>query len=80
MKKPKKERRGVSYQKRVAEVNRIYDAHVRSGLSNREIWRRWVYPRYGIRERTFYNLLKAPSRPSSAIPRDMQLYLRFDDE
>jgi len=79
MKKEKKLRRGVSYQKRVAEVNRVYDSYARSGLSNREIWRRYVYPRFGISERTFYNLLKAPSRPSSQIPRDMQLYLQFED-
>ncbi len=79
MKKEKKLRRGVSYQKRVAEVNRIYDSHARSGLSNREIWRRYVYPRFGISERTFYNLLKAPSRPQTQIPRDMQLYLQFED-
>ena len=45
-------RRGVSYQKRVADVNRIYDRHARSGLSNREIWRRYIYPRFGISERT----------------------------
>lgn len=78
-KNQKKVRRGVSYQKRVADVNRIYDSHVRSGLSNREIWRRYVYPRFGISERTFYNMLKAPSRPCSEIPRDMQLYLDFDE-
>lgn len=77
--KQKKVRRGVSYQKRVSDVNNIYDTHVRSGLSNREIWRRYVYPRFGISERTFYNMLKAPSRPSSVIPMDMQLYLDFGD-
>lgn len=46
-------RRGVSYQKRVEEINRIYDLHARSGISNREIWRRYVYPVYAITERTF---------------------------
>ena len=72
-------RRGVSYQKRVADVNRIYDQHVRSGLSNREIWRRYIYPRFGISERTFYYMLKAPTHPRTAIPKDMQLYLNSDD-
>lgn len=72
-------RKGVSYKKRVAEVNRIYDRHARSGLSNREIWRRYVYPRFGISERTFYYMLKAPSLRDTAIPRDMQLYLKFED-
>ena len=63
MKKPNP-RRGVSYEKRVADVNRIYDQHARSGLSNREIWRRYIWPVFGISERTMYSLLKAPSRLS----------------
>ena len=79
MKKDKRVRRGVSYAKRVADINRVYDEHSRSGLSNREIWRRWIYPRFGISERTLYNMLKAPSRPSSAVPKDLQLYLEFED-
>lgn len=48
-----------SYAKRVKEVNAIYDQHARSGLSNREIWRRYIYPIYGISECTFYNYLKS---------------------
>lgn len=53
---------GLSYEKRVADVNAIYEQHVRSGLSNREIWRRYIYPRFGISERTLYNMLSAPAR------------------
>lgn len=49
--------KGKSYIKRVREVNNIYDQHCKSGLSNREIWRRYVYPIYGISEKTFYNYL-----------------------
>lgn len=52
-------KRGMSYKKRVADINRIYDEHVRSGLSNREIWRRYIYPVYAISERTFYNIMNA---------------------
>lgn len=52
-------KRGMSYKKRVADINRIYDEHVRSGLSNREIWRRYIYPVYAISERTFYNMMNA---------------------
>lgn len=52
-------RLGCSYAKRVREVNAIYDKWVKTGLSNREIWRRYVYPRYGITEKTFYNYLSA---------------------
>ncbi|RUL59105.1 hypothetical protein EHV08_04550 [Prevotella koreensis] len=50
--------KGISYQKRVKEINAIYDKHVKSGLSNREIWRRYIYPIYGISERALYNYLK----------------------
>lgn len=32
-------RHGVSYQKRVADINRIYDLYVKKGVPNREIWR-----------------------------------------
>lgn len=56
-------RKGKSYAKRVAEINQIYDTYVKTGLPNREIWKRYVYPKYGITERTFYNLLKASSNP-----------------
>ena len=57
------ERRGLSYEKRVAEVNALYDRYVKTGLSNREIWRRYVWPRWGVSERTFYNMLYAPAKP-----------------
>ena len=59
----KKKRRGKSYAKRVADINQIYDSYVKTGLSNREIWRRYIWPQYGISERTFYNLLKASGNP-----------------
>lgn len=55
-----KKRRGRSYKKRVQDINRIYGEYVKSGLSNREIWLRYVYPVYAISERTFYNILNAP--------------------
>lgn len=51
--------RGMSYRKRVEDINRIYDQYARSGLSNREIWRRYIYPVYAISERTFYNIMNA---------------------
>lgn len=55
-------RYGRSYIQRVIEVNEIYDSHARSGLSNREIWRRHIYPKYGISEKTFYNYINASAR------------------
>ncbi len=54
-----KQRRGMSYRKRVEEINRIYDHYAKTGLSNREIWRRYIYPVYAISERTFYNIMNA---------------------
>jgi len=76
----KDRRRGVAYQKRVLDINRIYDEHAKSGLSNREIWRRFVYPRYGICERTFYNMLTAPAMKTIVIPKETELFLNFDGD
>lgn len=74
-------RRGVSYKKRVEEVNRIYDREVKRGLPNREIWRRFIYPVYGITERTFYNLLNASADGSKRIADDgVRQLLLFSDE
>lgn len=50
--------KGKSYALRVRAVNDVYDEHVKDGISNREIWRRYVYPLFGISERTFYSYLK----------------------
>lgn len=71
-------RRGASYQKRVTDINRIYDQHAKSGISNREIWRRFVYPVYAISERTFYNLLKASCDPKNEVSQEAQTFLQFD--
>jgi hypothetical protein len=71
-------RRGASYQKRVTDINRIYDQHAKSGISNREIWRRFVYPVYAISERTFYNLLNASCDPKNEVPQETQTFLQFD--
>lgn len=71
-------RRGVSYQKRVQDINRIYDDHAKDGVSNREIWRRYVYPTYGISERTFYNILNASCETKNIMPEDVQMFFDFD--
>ena len=49
---------GISYQMRVKAVNAIYDKHIRDGVSNRYIWRTYIYPIYGISERNLYKYLK----------------------
>ena len=73
-------RHGVSYQKRVADINRIYDQYVKTGVPNREIWRRYIYPVYGISERTFYNILNASADPRNDLPEDTQLFSNFGEE
>ena len=74
-------RRGVSYKKRVEEVNRIYDREARRGIPNREIWRRYIYPVYGITERTFYNLLNASAEEKNKIADEsIRQLLLFKDE
>lgn len=74
-------RRGVSYKKRVEEVNRIYDREAKRGVPNREIWRRFVYPVYGITERTFYNLINASAEEKNLIAdEDIRQLLLFKDE
>lgn len=50
---------GCSYVKRVKEVNAIYDEYAKTGLSNRAIWKRYIWPIYGISEKTFYNYINA---------------------
>lgn len=72
-------RQGISYRKRVEDINRIYDRHAPRGLSNREIWRRYVWPAYGISERTFYNLLKASANEALRIRSDLRQLLLFSD-
>lgn len=49
--------KGSSYEARVREVNEIYDSYLRSGIPNREILRRYIWPKYKISERTLYNYL-----------------------
>lgn len=63
MKKCRQKIVGRSYAHRVAEVNRIYDEHAPSGLSNREILRRYIWPLFPISEKTFYNLINASADP-----------------
>ena len=50
-------------------------------MSNREIWRRYIYPVYGITERTFYNMLKASAdeRKLIAADDDVRELLLFQD-
>lgn len=73
--------RGMSYRKRVIEINRIYDQHARSGLSNREIWRRYIYPAYWISERTFYNMMNATAGSDDpVVASDMPGLFDFMDD
>lgn len=67
---------GCSYAKRVVEVNRIYDEYSRTGLPNRTIWRKYIWPVYGISEKTFYNYINAAANPAIAAKEEaLQLSL-----
>lgn len=72
-------RRGISYRKRVADIGVIYEQKAREGFTNREIWRRFVYPVYAISERTFYNIINASVKPENAIPDDCLLLFTDED-
>ena len=63
MKKNRTKITGCSYAFRVEDIVRIYDEHARSGLSNREILRRYIWPKYHICEKTFYNIINASVDP-----------------
>lgn len=68
--------KGRSYERRVLEVNAIYDEYAKTGLSNREIWRRYIYPIYAISEKTFYNYINAAASPKVVAHKEqMQLSL-----
>lgn len=75
-----KRRKGVSYQKRVKDINRIYDEQAKLGLSNREIWRRFIYPKWGICERAMYKILNAGADPVNNIPDEQLSLFEFEDE
>lgn len=72
-------RYGLSYKKRVSDINRIYDRYVKLGLSNREIWRCYIYPTYAISERQFYNILNASADPRNEIPQEQEPFLKFEE-
>lgn len=63
MKKNRTKIVGRSYAHKVGQVLRIYDEHARSGLSNREILRRYIWPLYPMCEKTFYNIINASADP-----------------
>jgi hypothetical protein len=68
MKKSGRALHGLSYAKRVADINSIYDKYAKTGMTNRAIWKRHIYPVYAISEKTFYNILNASAKPSAQIP------------
>ena len=69
--------KGLSYRKRLHDVNEIYDHWAKLGYPNRTIWRNWIWPVFCISERTFYNLLKRSETPELDLP-SAQLYIKFD--
>jgi hypothetical protein len=53
---------GKSYLKRLTEVISIYDEYASQGVTNAYIYKNYIYPKYGIAERTFYSYLKNSGR------------------
>lgn len=79
MKKSRRRIVGRSYAARVAEINRIYDEHSHSGLSNREILRQFIWPKYPISEKSFYNIINAMAKVKVQKDiDDLQMKLFFD--
>lgn len=72
-------RQGLSYKKRVADINAIYDRYAKLGVPNREIWRRYIYPTYAISERQLYNILNASAEPRNELTKEQELFLNFID-
>jgi len=76
MKKGRRKIVGRMYAQRVSDVLRIYEEHEKSGLSNREILRRYIWPRYHMCEKTFYNLINASADPKvQAQQKELQMSL-----
>lgn len=76
MKKGRHKIVGRMYAHRVSEVLRIYEEHEKSGLSNREILRRYIWPVYPMCEKTFYNLINASADPKvQAQQQELQISL-----
>lgn len=71
--------KGNSYKARVRDINRIYAEHINSGLSNREILRRYIYPLYPISESTLYNILKAEYKILQDVNDEGPTLFNFED-
>ncbi len=54
--------KGNSYEKRLKDIIDIYDMYAPNGVTNTYIWRIYIYPKYGVCERTFYNYLANSGR------------------
>lgn len=52
----------VNRLKKIIEVQELYLEKQKQGLSNREIWRRFIHPSFHISERTMYNYLAEPAK------------------
>ena len=48
--------------RRAIKVQDVYLEHCESGLSNREIFKRYIKDRWDITERTFYEYLALPAK------------------
>ena len=73
-------RHGVSYQKRVADINRIYDQYVKTGVPNRKFGGGTYILCMVLVSVLFYNILNASADPRNDLPEDTQLFFKFGEE
>lgn len=76
----KKRYTGNSYTVRVKAVQEVYDQYIKTGLSNREIWKRYIWPVYGICESTFYRYISQVLPPEEEDPNQLKPWNNEDSQ
>ncbi len=72
-------KKGKSYLVRLEDVIKIYDEWSPKGVSNTKIWELYIYPIYGMAERTFYRYLKNAGRLDE-LPEDASILLNKPEQ
>lgn len=70
--------KGNSYMHRMEKVLKIYNEHANSGLSTREILRRYISPEVPISESTLYNYFRNEWKIEQAKKTDDDMPGLFD--
>nr|DAW97020.1 MAG TPA: hypothetical protein [Bacteriophage sp.] len=67
---------GISYKLRILFVTKIFDKYEKSGLSNREIHRKYIYPALGICEKTMYNMINNSCDKKYELTEEEKIYIK----